>query len=223
MFLMDNRVNYRAVFEKTGSAKYISHLDLNRCMQRAIRRADLPAWYTEGFHPHMYLMFALALSLGAESMCETMDFRLTQELSAQEVMERLNAALPQGLKVHDVHAPKHQSADIGSAEYRLRLCTEDVPALAAQWENFLAQPQCIIEKKTKHRTREIDILPMITVQETAQKPDALELVLRLPAGNDANLNISVVTDAFKKHAEQPFSIGEAVRTKIFCHNGEEFF
>ncbi len=220
---MDNRVNYRAVFEKTGSAKYISHLDLNRCMQRAIRRADLPAWYTEGFHPHMYLMFALALSLGAESMCETMDFRLTRELPAQEVMDRLNAALPQGLKVHDVHAPKHQSADIGSAQYHLQLCTEDVKALAAQWEDFLAQPQCIIEKKTKHRTREIDILPMITVQEMVQKPDVLELVLCLPAGNDANLNISVVTDAFKKHAEQPFLIGKAVRTKIFCSNGEDFF
>jgi radical SAM-linked protein len=223
MFLMDTRVNYRAVFEKTGSAKYISHLDLNRCMQRAIRRAGLPAWYTEGFHPHMYLMFALALSLGAESLCETMDFRLTQELPAQEVLERLNAALPEGLKVHDVHAPVHQSADIAGAQYRVHLAAADVPALAAQWEAFLAQPECIIEKKTKHRTREIDILPMISVQEMTQHPDFLEIILRLPAGNDSNLNISVVTDAFKNHAEQAFTVDKAIREKIFCRNEEEFF
>ncbi len=219
---MDQRINYRAVFEKTGSAKYISHLDLNRCMQRAIRRAGLPAWYTEGFHPHMYLMFALALSLGAESMCETMDFRLTENISAEEVKVRLNAALPDGLKVHDVHSPKHTAAEIGSAVYRVTMRTEDVPALAAQWEKFLSQEHHMIEKKTKHRTREIDILPMITVEQSVQHPESLELLLRLPAGNDANLNISVVTDEFNKYAEQAFFVDRCVREKIFCGNGEEF-
>lgn len=223
MFLMDNRINYRAVFEKTGSAKYISHLDLNRCMQRAIRRAGLPAWYTEGFHPHMYLMFTLALSLGAESMCETMDFRLTELLTPEEVKERLNSALPEGLKVHDVHTPQHTSAQIGSARYRVVLCTDDVATLLQQWESFLAQEHHLIEKKTKHRTREIDILPMITVLEAVQHPEFLELVLRLPAGNDANLNINVVTEEFGKYAEQPFLIGKSIREKIFCQDGEEFF
>lgn len=220
---MDNRINYRAVFEKTGSAKYISHLDLNRCMQRAIRRAGLPAWYTEGFHPHMYLMFALALSLGAESMCETMDFRLTELLTPDEVKDRLNAALPEGLKVHDVHTPQHTSAQIGSAVYRVCLHTEDVPALAAEWEKFLSQEHHMIEKKTKHRTREIDILPMITVEKMVQHPEKLELLLRLPAGNEANLNISVVTDEFKKYAEQAFFVESSMREKIFCLDGEEFF
>ncbi len=220
---MDNRVNYRAVFEKTGSAKYISHLDLNRCMQRAIRRAGLPAWYTEGFHPHMYLMFSLALSLGAESMCETMDFRLTQEIPPEEVKARLNAAMPAGLQVHDVHTPKHTTIDIANADYRVLLETEDVPALVQSWESFLAQEKHCIEKKTKHRTREIDILPMITVLDTVQHPDCLELLLRLPAGNDSNLNISVVTDEFQKYAEQAFLVAKSIREKIFCRNGEEFF
>ena len=66
----------RTVYEKRGRAKYISHLDLNRCMQRTIRRAGLPIWYSEGFNPRMYLMFPLALSLGFESVCEVMDFNL---------------------------------------------------------------------------------------------------------------------------------------------------
>ncbi len=220
---MDNRVNYRAVFEKTGSAKYISHLDLNRCMHRAIRRAGLPAWYTEGFHPHMYLMFALALSLGAESMCETMDFRLTQDMPPEEVMERLNAALPEGLQVHDVHTPRDTAADIGSADYLVELQTEDVPKLAGEWESFMAQEQILVEKKTKRGMKEIDIGPVIRVLSMTQEPEKIVLRLRLPAGNEGNLNISVVTDAFKKYAEQPFLTAKSIREKIFCHNGEVFF
>ncbi len=219
---MDNRVNYRAVFEKTGSAKYISHLDLNRCMQRAIRRAGLPAWYTEGFHPHMYLMFALALSLGAESMCETMDFRLTKELPAEEVMARLNAALPEGLKVHAVCTPKYAAADIGSAIYRVELECGDVAALAASWTEFTAQPEILVEKKTKRGRKEVNIAPMITVLSAEETVGILRILLRLPAGNEGNLNVSVVTDAFQNYAEQPFSIHKAIREKIFCLDGEEF-
>lgn len=222
MFLMDNRINYRAVFEKTGSAKYISHLDLNRCMQRAIRRADLPAWYTEGFHPHMYLMFSLALSLGAESMCETMDFRLTENIPAQEVMARLNAALPEGLKVHAVITPKYAAADIGSAIYRVELQSEDLPLLARNWDAFSAQSEILVEKKTKRGKKEVNIAPMITVLSVEEIEGCLRIMLQLPAGNEGNLNVSVVTDAFQSFAEQPFVIEKSVREKIFCLNGEEF-
>ncbi len=219
---MDNRINYRAVFEKTGSAKYISHLDLNRCMQRAIRRADLPAWYTEGFHPHMYLMFSLALSLGAESMCETMDFRLTENIPAQEVMNRLNDALPEGLKVHAVVSPKYAAADIGSAIYRVELQSEDVQALAKKWEEFSSQSEILVEKKTKRGMKEINIAPMITVESAEQTDGVFRIFLRLPAGNEANLNVSIVTAAFRKYAAEPFLIHKALREKIFCLNGEEF-
>ncbi len=219
---MDNRITYRAEFEKTGSAKYISHLDLNRCMQRAIRRSGLPAWYTEGFHPHMYLMFALALSLGAESLCETMDFRLTQEIPVEEVKERLNAAMPSGLKVHDVRIPKHAAAEIGSALYRLELQTEDAHVLAQQWEAFLQQSEIMVEKKTKRGMKEIDIKPQIQVASLEKCDGKLCMSLRLPAGNEANLNVSVVTGAFEKYAEQGFFVEKAVREKIFCLNGEEF-
>ena len=52
---------------KTGRAKYISHLDFVRCVQRAIRRSGLPVHYTNGFHPHMEAVFATALPLGMES------------------------------------------------------------------------------------------------------------------------------------------------------------
>ena len=212
--------DYRVVFEKRGRVKYISHLDLNRCMLRAIRRSGLPAWYTEGFHPHMYLMFPLALSLGAESICEVMDIRLTEELPPEEILSRLNPALPEGLRAYAVREPKHVTQDIGSAEYEVTLCGED---LAARWGAFLAQEQILIEKKTKKGMKEIDIRDKSSMVDSRAEGDALRLTLRLPAGNEGNINVSVVTDAFQKYAESPILVKEVLRTKIFCVDGGVFF
>ena len=85
-------VNTRAVFRKYDRAKFISHLDLYRCMQRAFKRSSLSVWYTEGFNPHLYLMFPLPLSLGYESDCEIIDFSLTEELDNEYVKNKLNSA-----------------------------------------------------------------------------------------------------------------------------------
>ena len=65
--------NVRIRFSKTGRARYISHLDLSRVMQRSLRRAGIPLWYTEGFNRHPYVTFAAPLSLGFEGLQETMD------------------------------------------------------------------------------------------------------------------------------------------------------
>ena len=66
----------RIRFKKTGRAKFISHLDLTRTMIRAVRRAGIPVWYTEGFNRHPYVTFAAPLSLGFEGLNECMDTRL---------------------------------------------------------------------------------------------------------------------------------------------------
>ena len=68
----------RIWFAKEGKVKYISHLDVMRCMSRAVRRARLPLWYTEGFNPHPQLVFALPLSVGMASECELLDFKLDE-------------------------------------------------------------------------------------------------------------------------------------------------
>ncbi len=211
--------DYRIAFEKTGVMKYISHLDLNRCMIRSIRRSGLPAWYTEGFHPHMYLMFALALSLGAESRCEVMDIRLTEEVPPDELLVRLNAALPEGLHAVSVREPKDMTQDIGSARYEVILRGEQ---LASQWTAFLAQDEILIEKKTKKGMKTMDIRPQITIEQMTELPDGICLTLMLPAGNEGNLNVSVVTEAFALFAKTPVLTEKVCRTQIFCRNGEVF-
>ena len=91
----NNYVDVRLFYSKTGSAKYISHLDTMRAFQRAFRRCrDLDFWYTEGFNPHLYLTFALPLSLGYESGAETVDFLHRCEYDGLGVLVPPDAACP---------------------------------------------------------------------------------------------------------------------------------
>ncbi len=217
MFLKD----YRMIFTKTGMSKYISHLDLNRCMFRAIRRSGLPAWYTEGFHPHLYLMFPLALPLGVESLCEIMDFRLNEERPEKEILEKLNAELPEGIQALTIHEPKMQAQEIISAEYQL--CFRSEMNLLPLWENFMQQPEIFIEKKTKKGMIQIDIHPLMNIKHMTSGNQKLCLTLQLPAGSTQNVNILTVAEKFQKCAFQAISIKNIRRTKIFSENFQEFF
>ena len=123
---------YRAEITKGEEIRYISHLDYAGVMERAIRRAKLPAAYSEGFNPHIKLAFASALSLGVVSEAEYMDFELTKPLCQPEVFEKLSQALPEGVKLlrlKPVREPKpckgkkHKAlmAEVEEAEYELLL------------------------------------------------------------------------------------------------------
>lgn len=76
------RFEYRLVYGKTGRARYISHLDLMRAMQRAFKRADIPLWYTQGFNPHAYLMFPLALPSELTAKLKYWTLRLLKSLGS---------------------------------------------------------------------------------------------------------------------------------------------
>ena len=119
------RKDVRVWFSKTGTARYISHLDLNRCMSRAFHKAKLPLWYTEGFNPHVFLTFAAPLSLGFEGRRESMDIRLIEEIPYAELIEKLNAGLPHDIRVYAVTEPEMKGNDVANAEYVLRVETEE--------------------------------------------------------------------------------------------------
>lgn len=114
-------VTIRLVFSKTGRARYISHLDLNRAMIRAIRRAALPIWYTEGFNRHPYVTFAAPLSLGYEGERETMDLRLQEPMDLEELVRRLNGAMPEGLRILSAAPAVMKAGEAVLARYRLSI------------------------------------------------------------------------------------------------------
>ena len=110
----------RAVFSKTDRAVYISHLDLMRLMQRTFKRARLPVWFTKGYNPHIYLLFHLPLSLGVASRCEIMDFGmdiLGGEPDYEDIKRRMNAVLPEGIRILELRSPVMRHTEIGSCTY----------------------------------------------------------------------------------------------------------
>lgn len=213
----------RAVFEKTGRAKYISHLDLNRCMLRIFRRSKLPIWYTEGFNPHPYYSFALALSLGFESRCEVLDFNLTDDLiSLDEVRDRLNAVMPEGMRIVSVAPQRLKITAIESADYTFSLVTDDVGGLRAAVDSLLSGEQILIEKKTKKGVKTVDIKPELTVLSITESEMSVDMSVKLPAGTQTNYNPTLFFQALETSADIAFEPRNICRTGIFCKKNEIF-
>ena len=105
----------RILFEKKGNAVWISHLDLMRLFQRGFKRAGLPLTHTQGFNPRPSVSIALPLSVGVESECELLDFELEScDVSADEIRDRLNSGLVEGVRVLDVYKDGKKIRDLCS-------------------------------------------------------------------------------------------------------------
>lgn len=212
----------RIWFRKIGAAKYISHLDLNRCMARAMRRAAIPAWVTEGFNPHLFLTFALPLSLGQEGLDESMDIKLPDDFPIETLPDRLNAVLPPILPVTRAAEAVEKPAAIAAAEYRVALRADDGdPALTDTLAQFLAQDEIPVTKKSKSGDRTINLRPYLGECTAEPAPDGAALRLVLPAGSSENINPALLTDAFAAAYGRPLHIS-IVRTAIYDRDRKKF-
>ena len=215
-------IRLRAVFAKTDRAKYISHLDLNRFMLRTFRRSKLPVWYTEGFNPHPYYSFALALSLGFESECEILDFNLNEEVPFDEVKNRLNSVMPDGMKILWVREQKMKVTEIAKAEYKFSLSTQKPNELQNDIKLLFEGEQILIDKKTKKGIKTVDIKPDTEVTEIQVSENSVNMTVRLPAGTQTNYNPSLLFDALKNFSEIQFEPENIRRTAILCSDNTEF-
>lgn len=191
----------RIWFSKTGLAKYTSHLDLNRCMTRAVRRAGIPLWYTEGFNPHPYLNFTSPLSLGTEGMRESMDIRIEGNMANEEILSRLQNVMPEGLKVFDVREAVNSTHDIAFAEYNIVLKFEQGEAesfVSASLE-ALSGEELIVEKLGKKGRqkvmKQINLLPNIQSCSVEQYGADVKIHAVLSAGDKMNLNPTLLLNA----------------------------
>jgi len=89
----------KAIFSKTGDMRFVSHLDLMRLFQRAVRRAAIPVTLTKGFSPHLKISITRALKLGVESSGEEAVFHMDGDMPPQDFVNRMNAKLPEGVRI----------------------------------------------------------------------------------------------------------------------------
>lgn len=219
MFLL----RVRATFEKCGRAKYISHLDLNRCMLRTFRRSGLPIWYTEGFNPHPYYSFALALSLGFESSCEILDFNIIDdEMSMEEIRDKLNAVMPEGMGIVKVALQKQKITAIAKAEYTFSLVTDNADGLFEAAQSLLALPEILIEKKTKKGIKEVDIKPDMEILSCEKTSSSVDVRMYLPAGTQTNYNPTLFIEALRRSTDISFEPQKIRREAILCADNSVF-
>ena len=154
----------RLLFEKTGNAVWISHLDLMRLFQRAFKRAGLPLKHTQGFNPRPSVSIALPLSVGVESRCELLDFDLDGgAFSCGEICQRLNESLVDGVKVLQVYETGRKLKELALLSCTVTLEYDGgIPADARQKiSELFAQESVVVIKKTKNGMQEQNIIPMI--------------------------------------------------------------
>ena len=205
--------NVRIFFSKTGRAIYISHLDLYRVFQRAVKRCKLPVWETQGFNPHIYITFALPLALGTEGICESLDTKLTEDIPFEQICDRLNSALPRDIRVLSAAEPVYKNTDIEKSEYEIRIVT-DYEKLG----EFFAQDKILTEKKTKKGISEVDLKPVIEITEMKEG----FIRMKLPSGTQTNFNANLVFEAYEKQYGVEIDTLEIKRTAVYCQNGEIF-
>lgn len=192
----------RALFEKTGNAIYISHLDLMRLFQRAFKRAGLPLTHTQGFNPRPSVSIALPLSLGVESRCELLDFDLEGEaVSNDEIRDKLNTCLVAGVKVLQVYDAGAKIKNLAYLDCVVTLEYDSgVPANAKeQIEALFAQEAVSVEKKSKNGIVEQNIIPMIR-RISVERVSGEELALHaLVCCQNPSLNPMQLSAAIEKY------------------------
>ena len=216
----------RALFEKTGNAVYISHLDLMRLFQRAFKRSGLRLTHTQGYNPRPSVSIALPLSVGVESHCELLDFELEGDpVSCEEIMDRLNGALVDGVRVRSVYENGGKIKDIALLDCTVVLeYNEGVSnAMIRELEKLFSRPSIPVEKKSKNGVTEQDIVPMIRrISFTMEDANTLRIQARIccqnPTLNPAQMVAAI--ERYLPHCKPDFA--RYCRKEIYNYDEEIF-
>ena len=213
---------HRVLFEKTGTAVWMSHLDLMRLMQRAFRRAGVLLHHSQGYTPHPYVSMLLPLSVGMESVCEIMEYELdTDETIAPDA---LNQVLPVGVRVREVYESSRKARELALVRVQITLEYDDGVPAGAEREiaALLFQPQLMVEKRTKRGMEETDIRGLLQSCEITFRPDGLLLDCVVSAQNPP-LNPILLVTAIERYlpALRP-SFAKCRRIEMLNAAGEVF-
>ena len=154
----------RLLFEKTGEAVWISHLDLMRLFQRAFKRAGLPLTHTKGFNPRPSVSIALPMSVGVESRCELLDFTLdTENAPIEQLPQMLNEKLIPGVRVLQAYDNGRKLRELSLMRALVTLTYDNgVPEGAIkEIRQLFAKNEIIVPKKSKNGITDQNIAPMI--------------------------------------------------------------
>lgn len=207
-------------FQKGDIVRHLGLLDLQRTMQRALRRSGLPIRYSNGFNPHMVMNFASALSSGIPGDAELVDVSLTSEVTEEECLNAMNRVLPPSLAATRVRLVKDSypkvSAALAQAEYRIHIVSRDARRIADAVEGFLSEEEIMAMRKTKRSETLVNIRPMLhelVILDAAQ--EEMTLRVRVSFVEAATLKPDLLVSTLCSYAKAEMTRCDIRRTGLY--------
>lgn len=209
-------------FTKLNGSKFISHLDTMRTLHRALRRAGLPIAYSKGFNPHASISVAAPLSLGIASIAEYADIELDEFVDQKVIHEKLNMALPEGIKIINVlNIDQKMPTSMGivdGAKYIIKLhhnaLDEEVQKIILE---IMDSKEIFKNKRTKSGEKLADIRPLIKdIKLLSYDKDQIEIECLLFTGSKGSLGPEMVSELIKEKSNNKiYGYPEIERKEIY--------
>lgn len=169
----------RARYAKDGRLRFISAIDLGRVWERALRKADLPIGYSEGFTPHPKVSFPDALALGYASTGEYVELGFAAPVDVAAAVEGFNAAAPEGLRILDATevadgAPR-LSKWLRASLWDVRYASGDEGGLDNGVRALAHAEHLPVDRERKGTTTRLDLRPALHM--IASRDNAVRVVL----------------------------------------------
>jgi radical SAM-linked protein len=201
------KVRYLTKFTKEENIKFISHLDVLKTIQKNIRRAGLPVEFSQGFNPHMNTSIAQPLSVGVYSSGEYMDMILTTETDEKEIVDKLNATAPSGIKYISALAIPYTPGDkkvpqamalIDAARYTIKVKYSDASALEDEMTKLLENETWITIKKSKKGEREVNLRTLVKEISFGVQDEFLVLNVLISTGSREHLSADLLVSYIRE-------------------------
>lgn len=215
---------YVIKFSKEGTIRYISHLDLLRLFKRSFKRIGIKLQHSQGFNPHPKMSFAQPLSLGYSSIGEYLEFDTTEPYSTDEILEKTNSVMPEGLTViscQELQPGKSLAALAKYAGYEIFIPSAHVfdGNIADEIKKYMNRERIVVLKRQKKSGKdiEVDIKPMISDISGEVDDNNIMITAKLAAGSTANLSPEMVLSTFCETAGILYDRSEVLinRTEIY--------
>lgn len=217
---------YRIEYSITDQAAYLSHLEVMKTFERALRRAQIPLAFSEGFNPHPKIAIAAPLSVGMAGKHEYLDLETRADVLPMDLKEKLNNSLPQGmeiLKARVISRTKPLMAVINAASYRVEMDAGkiDKTGLSDAVQVFLSQEVFPLERHTQKVNKIIDVRKGVYDLKIAFSVLSFDLEMLLAMGNEGNIRPDEVVRAIFSYLDgvNEDAVVQTVRTGLFIYHG----
>jgi len=202
---MPTKFQFLVRFTKKGRAKYLSHRELLNLIEQAIRRADIPVVFSEGFNPRPRISFPTALPLGISSDDEIMHFQLSEWINQNEIIQKLNRELIEGIMVASIEPLRQDVVGSFSVEYKITPCTKDASneilhLSSDKIKNWMLQPKQVIQRDYANKESK-----SINLKAYVQKMELKD--------NSLFLSIKITNEGTARPEEVLWSLGIKGNTK----------